>query len=79
MSNLKGWALEGSAIMKEFAFSNFDESIDFVVKVAEISKKHEHHPEIIIDYDTVRLILTTHDENGLTDKDFNVAEDIDKI
>lgn len=79
MSNLKDWALEGSAIMKEFNFSSFNESIEFTNKVAEISKKQEHHPEIIINCDSVRLILTTINENGLTEKDFDVAEEIDKI
>jgi len=79
LSTLNGWSLEGSSISKNFTFSNFKESIDFVNNVGEIAEKNEHHPDIIINYNQVRLSLTTHSENGLTRKDFQLAKEIDMI
>lgn len=79
MKSLNNWGLEGNAIQKEIEFKDFKEAIGFVDKVAEAAEKHQHHPDILINYNRVRLILTTHDAKGLTDKDFEVAQEIDKI
>ena len=79
MSNLDGWSLEGECMVKDYEFKDFKEALDFVNKAGEIAEKHKHHPSITLDYNRVRLILTTHEERGLSEKDFNVAEDIDKI
>lgn len=79
MAKLKNWALEEEKIVKDFSFSDFNSAMKFVNKVAEIAEKHEHHPNIQISYNKVRLTLTTHSEKGLTSKDFDVAEEIDKI
>jgi len=79
MAKLNNWALEGETIVKDFSFGNFKESLEFVNKVGEIAERNNHHPDIVISYSTVRLSLTTHSEKGLTSKDFEVAEEIDKI
>ena len=79
MSKLRNWALDGNSITKDKVFRNFKESIEFVNKVAEIAEKHNHHPTLLITYDSVRLTLTTHSAKGLTLKDFDVAEEIDKL
>jgi len=80
MQGLQDWALEGQAIVKDLHFQGgFKEAMVFVNKVAEIAEKHNHHPTILIEYNYVRLTLTTHSSNSLTHLDFLVAEDIDKI
>ena len=79
MAKLNNWALEGESIVKDFVFQGFLESVWFVNKVAEIAEKEQHHPDIIINYNNVRLVSTTHSERGLTSKDFDLAEKIDKI
>lgn len=79
MADLDDWSLETDTITKVLMFDNFKQSIDFVNKVSEIAEKHNHHPEIIINYDQVKLMLTTHTESGLTKKDFEVAREVDKI
>ncbi|MBS3099257.1 4a-hydroxytetrahydrobiopterin dehydratase [Candidatus Pacearchaeota archaeon] len=79
MSTLKSWSLEGSSITKIETFTNFKEAIDYVNKVGEIAEKHNHHPDIIINYNQVRLSLSTHSVSGLTKKDFEVAREIDGI
>ena len=79
MSTINNWALEESSISKVFSFNNFKESLDFVNKAGEIAEKHNHHPDIMISYNQVRLSLTTHYEKGLTKKDFEVAKEIDDL
>lgn len=79
MSGLRNWALEVDSIVKDKVFRNFKEAMEFVNKVAEIAEKHNHHPAILVNYNNVRLALTTHSAKGLTSKDFEVAEEIDKL
>jgi 4a-hydroxytetrahydrobiopterin dehydratase len=79
MTKLNGWSLEDGAIVKGFSFENFKESLNFVNKVGEVAERMEHHPDIVIQFDTVRLSLVTHSENGVTNKDFALAEEIDKL
>lgn len=79
MSRLKEWAIEGGALVKDYQFKDFKEAMVFVNKVADTAEKINHHPDIIIGYNFVRLTVITHSERGLTDKDFILAEDIDKL
>ena len=78
MKLLKDWSLETSSITKDFSFKDFKEALDFVNKVGEIAERLQHHPDIMINYNNVRLNLTTHSEKGLTKKDFDAAREIDK-
>lgn len=79
MARLKNWALEGNSIVKDKIFRNFKEALEFANKVGEIAEKHNHHPAISINYNNVRMSLTTHSAKGLTEKDFEVAQEIDKL
>lgn len=79
MSHLTGWSLDGNSLTKEMDFQGFMKAMEYVNKVAEVCDKFQHYPDVIILYGTVRLTLITRKENGLTDKDFEVAEEIDKI
>ena len=79
MSKLRNWALDGNSIVKDKVFRNFKESLEFVNKVGEIAEKNNHHPSILINYEVVRITLTTHSAKGLTLRDFDVAEEIDKL
>ena len=51
----------------------------FVNTVARLAEAANHHPDIVIMYNKVRLTLTTHDEGGLTEKDFKLARRINKL
>lgn len=73
----KGWKVKDQVLMKEFDFPAFRDSIVFVNRLATIADQHEHHPDIDIRYDRVKVLLTTHDAGGLTEKDLRVAEQID--
>ena len=79
VAKLRNWTLRGQVISRRFRFADFTEAIRFVNKVASAAEAANHHPDIIINYDKVRLALTTHDEGGLTMKDFRLARKINKF
>jgi len=73
----KGWKRRGNKLVKDFSFEHFRDSIVFVNRIASIADHFNHHPDIDIRYATVTVTLTTHDAGGLTDRDLDVAEQID--
>jgi 4a-hydroxytetrahydrobiopterin dehydratase len=79
MLRLRGWSREDGAISRTLQFRDFKESMAFVDKVAELAERKQHHPGIHIEYQKVRLDLSTHSAGGLTDKDFDIAEEIDRL
>jgi 4a-hydroxytetrahydrobiopterin dehydratase len=79
LKKLPEWEHEKKHIERTFEFDDFSQAIDFVNSVAEIAEDEDHHPEMDIRYNKVRLQLSTHAEGGLTDRDFAVAEKIDNL
>lgn len=79
LESLEKWKFVKDGIEKKFEFANFVEALGFIVKVGVLAEKVNHHPEIFNVYNKVNLRLSTHDANGLTNKDFKLAKDIDKI
>jgi 4a-hydroxytetrahydrobiopterin dehydratase len=79
LKKLPEWDLEKNHIERTFEFDDFTAAMDFVNSVADIAENEEHHPEIDIRYNKVRLQLSTHAEGGLTDRDFEVASKIDNL
>lgn len=76
---LKGWELKESQIEKLFKCGDFRGAIRFVGQVADLAEAADHHPDVYIRFHRVTLILTTHSAKGLTENDFNLAEQIDAI
>jgi 4a-hydroxytetrahydrobiopterin dehydratase len=79
MEQLDNWALEGSIIVKEIHFDSFEQSVDFINKLSEVTKKMSHYPDIIILKNLVRLSLTSHEQGGLCEIDFETAKLIDGV
>lgn len=73
------WRRLGNEITRAVTFSNFRQALAFVVHVGLLAERMNHHPYIAIHYKTVLLNLTTHSEGGLTEKDFEMAKQIDAI
>lgn len=76
LADLPGWSRDGDTLRANYQFKTFRAAMAFVNRVAELATEARHHPEICIDYNRVRLGLTTHDEGGLTDKDVALARQI---
>jgi 4a-hydroxytetrahydrobiopterin dehydratase len=76
---VQSWKLSGMQIQRAFDFEDFNEAMRFVNRVARLAESMNHHPDILIQYNKVKLSLTTHDEGGLTVKDFRLARKINRI
>jgi 4a-hydroxytetrahydrobiopterin dehydratase len=70
MKSLTGWTLDGDAIRKQYTFADFPQAVAFVNRIAPGAERADHHPDILINYKRVTLTYSTHDEGGLTEKDF---------
>lgn len=79
LAGLPGWKLEGNTIVREFRFADFVEAFGFMVKVALLAERANHHPEWSNVYNRVRIGLTTHDAGGLTNRDMKLAGGIDAL
>ena len=77
LARVPEWRKTGSAIARTYVFKDFPAAIRFVGKIAELAEKAWHHPDIDIRWNKVTLTLTTHDEGGLTQKDFKLARKFD--
>ena len=75
---LDGWQFKNNGIEKSFEFRDFIEAFAFMSKIAMEAEKMNHHPDWKNVYNKVVIRLSTHDLGGLTDKDFQLAEHIEK-
>jgi 4a-hydroxytetrahydrobiopterin dehydratase len=79
LKDLKDWKFNDNGIEKKLVFKNFSEALGFIVQVGLLAEKQGHHPELFNVYNKVNIRLSTHDANGLTDKDFNLAKAIENL
>ncbi|MFO1500357.1 MAG: 4a-hydroxytetrahydrobiopterin dehydratase [Verrucomicrobiota bacterium] len=79
LAKIPEWKKKGAAITRTYEFEDFVPAIKFVNAVARIAEKRQHHPDIDVRWNKVALTLTTHDESGLTEKDFAAAEQFDRL
>ncbi len=81
LRELPGWTLrdDASAIYRSFRFKDFSEAFAFMTRVALLAEKDNHHPEWSNVYNRVEVTLTTHEANGLSQRDVNMAWAIDKL
>ena len=76
MKEIEGWDLINDGIKKlkkEFSFSNYSDSVDFLNKVADMADKEDHHPQIILEWGKVTVIWWSHKIKGLHKNDFICA------
>lgn len=76
-----GWALNDAktALSRSFRFDDFKQAFAFVTRVAELAEDIDHHPDIAISYNRVRLTLTSHDAKGLTRRDLRFLEKFEML
>jgi 4a-hydroxytetrahydrobiopterin dehydratase len=82
LGSLDGWRrdAEASEIERELRFADFAAAINFVNRVAELAEAANHHPDIFLHgWNKVLLTLSTHSQGGLTDADFKLAAQIDRL
>lgn len=79
MKKVPEWETDKKRLERTFEFDDFTSAIDFVNSVAEIAEEQEHHPDIDVRDNHVKLSLQTQSKGGLTDLDFQLAERIDTL
>ena len=80
LSKIQGWdELNQDFIKKTYHFPDFNEALEFVNKIAIVANAQNHHPKIILTYGQVIIKLSTHEAEGLTQKDFDLAKLIDEL
>jgi 4a-hydroxytetrahydrobiopterin dehydratase len=81
LAELSGWAdvPDRDAIRKSWRFKDFNEAFGFMTRVALLAEKADHHPEWSNVYNRVEILLATHDANGLSQRDLDLAKAIDAL
>lgn len=79
LKELKDWTFVNDGIEKKFKFVDFTQALGFIVQVGVMAEKRNHHPELFNVYNKVKIRLSTHDANGVTDKDIDLAKAIGTI
>jgi len=80
LSKLNNWdIIENHHLFKSFSFPDFKKALEFVNKIGEIAEKQNHHPNISFTYGKVELIIFSHDIDGISERDFNLAKEIDLL
>ncbi|HIF17759.1 MAG TPA: 4a-hydroxytetrahydrobiopterin dehydratase [Cycloclasticus sp.] len=74
-----GWSIENGKLHREFIFANFVDAFGFMTKAAILAEKANHHPEWFNVYKKVVVDLTTHEAGGITERDFALAKQMERI
>lgn len=79
LTALPGWKKDGDAIVRQFTLRSFPDAIAFTTRLAFDAQEADHHPDITISYKRVTVRWSTHDQGGVTDKDFAGVAQSDRI
>jgi 4a-hydroxytetrahydrobiopterin dehydratase len=75
----EGWEKYGNSLRREFKFGDFSGSVDFVNRLTPVANEMNHHPDLFISWNLVRVSLISHSEHGITAKDFELAKKLDEL
>ncbi|WP_059017239.1 4a-hydroxytetrahydrobiopterin dehydratase [Mycobacterium sp. M26] len=78
-AELDGWERKDGALRRSVTFGSFLDGIEGVRRVADLAERRDHHPDIDIRWRTVTFALVTHSEGGITDKDVELAREINGL
>ena len=79
LKGLEGWSPDGKAITKTYRFRNYFETMAFVNAAAWISHREDHHPDMLVGYNSCRVSYVTHAIGGLSENDFICAAMLDAL
>ena len=78
-ADLSAWDVGPDKLVRRIEFADFPTAVRFVDALAPIAEQRQHHPDLTISWRTVTVELTTHDSDGVTDKDVELARELDTI
>lgn len=73
------WAQDEQGLHRQFQFENFVQAWAFMNEVAKLAEIHDHHPDWSNSYNKVNITLISHDKKQVTERDFRLADAIDKL
>lgn len=73
------WTLQEKMLCRQFVFKDFVAAFDFMTKVADLAEQANHHPNWSNVYNKVDIALTTHEFNNVSQRDFDLAKEIDQL
>lgn len=80
LAELSGWERDGEAIKRTIKTENFPQTMGLVTAIGALCQQFDHHPDwLTLKYSEVEMSFSTHSENGITEKDVNIAKEINKL
>jgi 4a-hydroxytetrahydrobiopterin dehydratase len=79
LKDLPGWTLKNEKLYRELKFKNFVQAWGFMTQVAMLAEQMDHHPEWSNVYSRVEINLTTHEADGISQRDLDLAGKIDQV
>ncbi len=79
LAELPGWEYDGERISKRFEFDSFIDAIGFIVRVAERADAQDHHPDLENRYREVTVHFRTHSARAVTQKDLDMAAEVESV
>lgn len=79
LKDLPDWTIKDEKLHRELKFKNFVQAWGFMTQVAILAQEMDHHPEWFNVYSRVTIDLTTHEADGISTRDFELAQKIDKV
>lgn len=75
----QSWIIKNAKLYKSFAFNDFVRAFDFMTKISVIAENINHHPDWSNIYNKVDIYLTTHEVEGISERDFELAALIEEL
>lgn len=79
LADLSGWTGDTAGIERWYSWPSFNAAIAFVNKVATVAETANHHPDVDVRFNRVRVFLSTHDAGGVTTRDVELAYAIERV
>jgi 4a-hydroxytetrahydrobiopterin dehydratase len=79
VSQLEFWTVENGKLHREYRFRDFVQAFGFMAQAALLAERAAHHPEWFNVYNRVVVDLTTHESQGITQKDLDLAREMEQI
>ncbi|WP_461831982.1 4a-hydroxytetrahydrobiopterin dehydratase [Aquifex sp.] len=79
LSELEGWELGENYIYREFNTKNWKTTVFIVNAIAGLAEARWHHPDLEVSFKKLKVKLTTHEAGGITEKDINLAREINNL
>ena len=75
----RAWRREGEHLVRVVALRSYQEGVDLVVAQAEVADRLDHHATLTLAYDELRFEVWTHDRGGITARDVEFADEVDRL